>query len=208
MFKYQFLPLVIRTCQFRAIYHTAKKLGVDLTGTGAFVQRVCVSKGFRYLVASRTSNRATTRLEQVFVDLLGPRSVVRKEGKLYTIVPRDGCSRYSWMYRLASKQDTPHALECFLADDRMDCSIKMMRSDNGPEFRGEFGAILDRKTIEREYILPGVGELDGVVESAMAMSSATRQTAREEAHVLFPDTDRPSDRIHCGARVWHGHTCI
>lgn len=52
-------------------------------------------------------------------------------------------------------------------------------------------SILNQNRVKRYYIPPGVFEFDSVVERATVKLSATQQPAREEAHILFPDTEVP-----------------
>lgn len=108
------------------------------------------------------------------MNLVGPKSAATHDCKRYSLVSRENLSHYSWMYLLTSKQDTPRALRRFSADTWTEGSVKVMRSDNGSEFREELGAILDHDKIKQEYIPPGVRCLNGVVERAIAPLSTTQ----------------------------------
>lgn len=52
----------------------------------------------------------------------------------------------------------------FLADTMTEGRIKIMRSDNFSDIREEFVVILYWNKIERKYMPPGVGEINGIVE--------------------------------------------
>lgn len=143
-------------------HRIAKKLGIELTGTMRLYNGCAVSRGFRYSAASRTK-RVKTRSERAYVDLVEPTLVATKEGKRYAIVCMDYFSRYSWMHLLASKQDTFRVLERFLADTRIEESIKIISTNNGSEFREGYGANLDPNTMKREYIPPSISESNGVI---------------------------------------------
>lgn len=54
---------------------------------------------------------------------------------------------------------------------------------------GEFGAILDRNIIEREYITPGITEINGVIGRAIAILGAAQHAVREKVNSLFPDAE-------------------
>lgn len=127
--------------------------------------------------------------------LVEPTSIAMKEGKRSAIVFRGDSPRYSWMYLLAPKRDTSRALERSLVDTSMDGSIKIrikiMRSDNGSDFRGKFGAILDRHKVKAGAHSPGDSELNGVVERAIAMLRTPQQTAKRKTHKLSPNAEIP-----------------
>lgn len=86
------------------------------------------------------------------MDLVRPKSEATRKSESFAIVFRDGFSRYSRMYPIASNQDAPHARECFLAGTGWEGDVKVMHTGNGSDFEREFGSILDRKRSKREYV--------------------------------------------------------
>ena len=77
-----------------------------------------MAKGVRYPIRKKAAFRATRRVQRVFADLVGPKSVKTIKGQSYALLFRDYFSRFSWMYLLKSKDQASRALQGFLADTR------------------------------------------------------------------------------------------
>ena len=164
---------------------TAKSMGVKLTGTLTQCQGCSVAKGLRAPIPKSTTSRSTERLGRVFIDLSGRKEIAAPGGKRYAMVLRDDFSRYSWVYYLESKSDAHKALRRFLADVRNEGSVKIIRTDGGAEFKGEFQEICDKHQIKREFSPPNSPQYNGCVERGLAILEVTSRAARIQAKNLF-----------------------
>jgi transposase InsO family protein len=71
------------------------------------------------------------------MDLFGPVSVKSLGKKSYGLVVTDDSSRFSWVNFLSSKDETPEVLIKHLkrCETISGCKVKLLRSDNGIEFK-------------------------------------------------------------------------
>jgi transposase InsO family protein len=76
-------------------------------------------------------------LELLHMDLFGPIAYISIGGSKYCLVIVDDCSRFTWVFFLQEKSQTPETLKGFLrrAQNEFDLRIKKIRSDNGTEFK-------------------------------------------------------------------------
>ena len=104
-----------------------------------------MAKRLRKPIARSTHTRAAKKLQRVFVDLSGPMAVQSIGGERYTLIVRDGCTRFTRVYFLRHKSDAASAFESFLAEVRADgtqSAVMAVRSDNGRVFRRSFRGTL------------------------------------------------------------------
>lgn len=99
-------------------------------------------------------NKAKARLQRIFVDLIGPKSVGTEEGKRYA------CSELSKRIILilffALKQNIPRTLEASLAATIKEGDVKMIRSNDDPDFHSKLFFVCYRHRVKREYKPLGV----------------------------------------------------
>ncbi|GJR01485.1 integrase, catalytic region, zinc finger, CCHC-type containing protein [Tanacetum coccineum] len=78
-----------------------------------------------------------SKLELLHMDLCGPMRVASINGKKYILVIVDDYSRYTWVYFLHSKDETPEIIKKFIAQAQLNCKAKVckIRTDNGTEFK-------------------------------------------------------------------------
>ncbi|GJW87906.1 putative ribonuclease H-like domain-containing protein, partial [Tanacetum coccineum] len=77
------------------------------------------------------------KLELLHMDLCGPMRVASINGNKYIIVIVDGYSRYTWVYFLHSKDETPEIIKKFIAQAQLNYKAKVckIRTHNGTEFK-------------------------------------------------------------------------
>lgn len=149
---------------------TAKRMGVKLTGEFQPCAGCSRGKGYRKPIPSTTSSRSTRKLQRVFVDLSGKKSVPSIGGSYYAMIVRDDFTRFTWLYFLKNKIDAFKKFEQFLADVRDHGEVEAVRSDNGGKFIGEhFAEICNLHRIRREYTTPSTPELNGIAERGLDM---------------------------------------
>ncbi|GJY19581.1 retrovirus-related pol polyprotein from transposon TNT 1-94 [Tanacetum coccineum] len=78
-----------------------------------------------------------SKLELLHMDLCGPMRVALINGKKYILVIVDDYSRYTWVYFLHSKDETPKIIKKFIAQAQLNYKAKVckIRTDNGTEFK-------------------------------------------------------------------------
>ncbi|GJY58606.1 retrovirus-related pol polyprotein from transposon TNT 1-94 [Tanacetum coccineum] len=78
-----------------------------------------------------------SKLELLHMDLCGPMRVASISGKKYILVIVDDFSRYTWVYFLRSKDETPEIIKKFITQAQLNYKAKVckIRTDNGTEFK-------------------------------------------------------------------------
>ncbi|GKE17406.1 retrovirus-related pol polyprotein from transposon TNT 1-94 [Tanacetum coccineum] len=78
-----------------------------------------------------------SKLELLHIDLCGPMRVASINRKKYIIVIVDDFSRYTWVYFLYSKDETPEIIKKFIAQAQLNYKAKVCKihTDNGTEFK-------------------------------------------------------------------------
>ncbi|GJU45265.1 integrase, catalytic region, zinc finger, CCHC-type containing protein, partial [Tanacetum coccineum] len=78
-----------------------------------------------------------SKLEMLHMDLCGPMRVASINGKKYILVIVDDYSRYTWVYFLHSKDETPEIIKKFITQAQLNYKAKVckIRTDNGTEFK-------------------------------------------------------------------------
>ncbi|GKD81364.1 retrovirus-related pol polyprotein from transposon TNT 1-94, partial [Tanacetum coccineum] len=71
------------------------------------------------------------------LELCGPIRVASINGKKYILVIVEDYSRYTWVYFLRSKDETPEIIKKFIAQAQLNYKAKVckIRTDNGTEFK-------------------------------------------------------------------------
>nr|GFC25653.1 hypothetical protein [Tanacetum cinerariifolium] len=78
-----------------------------------------------------------SKLELLHMDLCGPMRVASINGKKYILVIVDDYSRYTWVYFLHSKDETPEIIKKLIAQAQFNykANVCKIRTDNGTEFK-------------------------------------------------------------------------
>ncbi|GJZ65724.1 putative ribonuclease H-like domain-containing protein, partial [Tanacetum coccineum] len=79
----------------------------------------------------------TEPLHTLHMDLFGPTSVKSINHASYCLVITDDCTRFSWVFFLASKDETSGIIQTFIRqiENQLSHRVKIIRSDNGTEFK-------------------------------------------------------------------------
>nr|GEU84430.1 reverse transcriptase domain-containing protein [Tanacetum cinerariifolium] len=77
------------------------------------------------------------KLELLHMDLCGPMRVASINGKKYILMIVDDYSRYTWVYFLHSKDETPEIIKKFIPQAQLNYKAKFCKicTDNGTEFK-------------------------------------------------------------------------
>ncbi|GJZ14478.1 retrovirus-related pol polyprotein from transposon TNT 1-94 [Tanacetum coccineum] len=101
------------------------------------------------------------------MDLCGPIRVASINGKKYILVIVDDFSRYTWVYFLRSKDETPEIIKKFIAQAQLNYKAKVckIRTDNGTEFKNtSLKAHYEKLGIMQQFSIARTPQQNGVVE--------------------------------------------
>ncbi|GJU05798.1 putative ribonuclease H-like domain-containing protein [Tanacetum coccineum] len=115
----------------------------DFPSKRFFNDQTCVAclKGKQHRAAYKTKifSSITKPLFKLHMDLFGPTFVSSLMHKKYCLVVTDDYSRFSWVFFLATKDEISEILKNFIKEieNLVDQKVKIIRSDNGTEFKNE-----------------------------------------------------------------------
>ncbi|GJW58943.1 putative ribonuclease H-like domain-containing protein [Tanacetum coccineum] len=126
-------------------------------------------KGKQHKASYKTKlvNSINKPLHMIHMDLFGPTNVKSLVKKSYYLVVTDDFSRFSWVFFLASKDETSEILKTFITgiENQLDYKVKVIRSDNGTEFKNSvMNQFCDMKGIKREFSVARTPQQNGVAE--------------------------------------------
>ncbi|GJS80894.1 retrovirus-related pol polyprotein from transposon TNT 1-94 [Tanacetum coccineum] len=108
-----------------------------------------------------------SKLELLHMDLCGPMRVASVNGKKYILVIVDNFSRFTWVYFLRSKDETPEIIKKFIAQAQLNYKAKVckIRTDNGTEFKNAtLKAHYEKLGIMQQFSTTRTPQQNGVVE--------------------------------------------
>ncbi|GJZ80791.1 retrovirus-related pol polyprotein from transposon TNT 1-94 [Tanacetum coccineum] len=147
-------------------------------------------KGMRYRASckSKTENSLTLPLHFLHMDLFGPTFVKRLMKKIYCLVVIDDYSRFTWVFFLATKDETSGILKSFIIGIKnlVDYKVKVIRCDNGTEFKNrEMNQFCEMKGNLRQYSVARTPQQNTVTERR-------NRTLIEAARTMLPDSKLPT----------------
>ncbi|GJX57850.1 putative ribonuclease H-like domain-containing protein [Tanacetum coccineum] len=124
-------------------------------------------KGKQHRASCKKIEERTVRepLELLHMDLFGPVSVESVNRKKYCLVVTDDCSKFSWVFFLAYKDETYDMLHDLIVglENRLRHKVKTIRCDNGTEFKNQLmNEFCAKKGIKREYSIARTPQQNGV----------------------------------------------
>nr|GEY16192.1 putative ribonuclease H-like domain-containing protein [Tanacetum cinerariifolium] len=110
-----------------------KKNKVLFTDTECLV----LSSDFKLPDESQVLLRVPRENNMLHMDLFGPTFVKRLNKKSYCLVITDDYSRFTWVFFLATKDETSPILKTFITslENQLSLKVKVIRSDKGTEFK-------------------------------------------------------------------------
>ncbi|GJZ75917.1 ribonuclease H-like domain-containing protein [Tanacetum coccineum] len=145
-------------------------------------------KQHRASCKSKVLNPITNPLFMLYMDLFGPTFVSSLMHKKYCLVVTDDYSRFTWVFFLATKDETSEILKNFIKEieNLVDKKVKIIRCDNGTEFKNK---VMDdfcrEKGIRREYSVARTPQQNGVAERR-------NRTLIEAARTMLADSKLPT----------------
>ncbi|GJW79963.1 retrovirus-related pol polyprotein from transposon TNT 1-94 [Tanacetum coccineum] len=130
----------------------------------------------------------TKPLHTLHMDLFGPTSVKSINHASYCLVITDDCTRFSWVFFLASKDETSGILQTFIRqiENQLSHRVKIIRSDNGTEFKNrDMLEFCGNKGIKQEYSNARTPQQNGVAKRM-------NRTLIEAARTMLADSLLPT----------------
>nr|GEW58897.1 putative ribonuclease H-like domain-containing protein [Tanacetum cinerariifolium] len=130
---------------------------------------VACKKGKQHRVSckSKTICSVDQPLFRLHIDLFCPTFVKSLSKKSYFLVITDDYSRFSWVFFLASKDETTPVLKTFIIglENLLSLKVKVIRCDNGTKFKNSnLNQFCGLKGIKREFSVPRTPQQNGIVE--------------------------------------------
>ncbi|GJZ30193.1 putative ribonuclease H-like domain-containing protein [Tanacetum coccineum] len=116
---------------------------------------------------SKIQNSFTHPLFMLHMDLCGPTFVSSLMNKKYCLVVTDDYSRFTWVFFLASKDETSDILKSFITqiENLVDKNVKIIRCDNGTEFKNRvMSEFCKKKGIKREFSVARTPQQNGIAK--------------------------------------------
>nr|GEZ44133.1 hypothetical protein [Tanacetum cinerariifolium] len=124
-------------------------------------------KQHRASCKSKPVNSVDQLLFRLHMDLFGPTFVKSINKKSYCLVIIDDYSRFTWVFFLASKDETSPILKTFITglENQLSLRVKVIRSDNRTEFKNsDLNQFCGLKGIKREFSVPKTPQQNGIAE--------------------------------------------
>nr|GEW43582.1 hypothetical protein [Tanacetum cinerariifolium] len=130
---------------------------------------VACKKGKQHKASCKTKPVSSVNqpLQRLYMDLFGPTFVKSLNKKSYCLVVTDDYSRFTWVFLLATKDETSPILKTFITglENQLSFKVKIIRSDNGTEFKNnDLNQFCGMKGIKREFSVPRIPQQNGIAE--------------------------------------------
>ncbi|GJT97417.1 putative ribonuclease H-like domain-containing protein [Tanacetum coccineum] len=156
------------------------------------INQTCVAcqKGKQHIASCKTKTVSSISqpLQMLHMDLFGLTFVKSLMKKMYCLVVTDDFSRFSWVFFLATKDETSEILKTFITgiENLIDLRVKVIRCDNGTEFKNRvMNQFCEMKGIKREFSVARTPQQNGVAERK-------NRTLIEAARTMLADSKLPT----------------
>nr|GEX44693.1 putative ribonuclease H-like domain-containing protein [Tanacetum cinerariifolium] len=150
---------------------------------------VAYEKGKQHRASCKTKPISSVNqpLQRLHMDLFGPTFVKSLNKKSYCLVVTYDYSRFTWVFFLATKDETSSILKTFITgiENQLSLKVKIIRSDNGTEFKNnDLNQFCGVKGIKREFSVPRTPQQNGIAERK-------NKTLIEAARTMLADSLLP-----------------
>ncbi|GJW95149.1 putative ribonuclease H-like domain-containing protein [Tanacetum coccineum] len=166
------------------------------------LKNIVPSGGKQHKASCKAKLERTIRkpLELLHMDLFGPISVDIINKKRYCLVVTDDFSRFSWVFFLATKDETSEILCNFIMglENQLNHTVKIIRSDNGTEFKNHImNEFYVKKGIKREFSVARTPQQNGMAERKnRTLIEAARTMKSDEGYLLGYSTTSKAFRVY------------
>ncbi|GJZ07078.1 putative ribonuclease H-like domain-containing protein [Tanacetum coccineum] len=151
-------------------------------------RRLVHGKQHRASCKTKTVNSISQPLQMLHMDLFGQTFVKSVMKKMYCLVVTDDFSRFSWVFFLATKDETSEILKTFITgiENLIDLRVKVIRCDNETEFKNRgMKQFCEMKGIKREFSVARTPQQNGVAERK-------NRTLIEATRTMLADSKLPT----------------
>ncbi|GJR24956.1 putative ribonuclease H-like domain-containing protein [Tanacetum coccineum] len=156
------------------------------------INQTCVScqkgKQHRASCKTKTVSLISQPLQMLHMDLFGPTFVKSLTKKMYCLVVTDDFSRFSWVFFLATKDETSEILKTLITgiENLIDLRVKVIKCDNMTKFKNRvMNQFCKMKCIKREFSVVRTPQQNGVAERK-------NRTLIEAARTMLADSILPT----------------
>nr|GEU92150.1 putative ribonuclease H-like domain-containing protein [Tanacetum cinerariifolium] len=159
---------------------------------------VACKKGKQHRASCKTKpvSSVDQPLYRLYMDLFRPTFVKSLNKKSYCLVVLDDYSRFTWVFFLATKDETSPILKTFITglENQLSLQVKVIRSDNGSEFKNnDLNQFYGMKGIKREFSVPRTLQQNGIAERK---NRTLNEAARTMVLVTKPHNKTPYELLH------------
>nr|GEU80102.1 putative ribonuclease H-like domain-containing protein [Tanacetum cinerariifolium] len=130
---------------------------------------VACNKGKQHKASCKTKPVSSVNqiLYRIHMDLFRPTFVKSLNKKSYYLIVTDDYSRFTWVFFLATKDETSPIFKTFITglENQLCLKVKVIKSDNGTEFKNnDLNQFCGIKGIKREFSVPRTPQQNGIAE--------------------------------------------
>nr|GEX75664.1 putative ribonuclease H-like domain-containing protein [Tanacetum cinerariifolium] len=130
---------------------------------------VTCQKGKQHKASCKTKlvSSISQPLQMLHMDLFGLTFIKSLNNKMYCLIVTDDFSRFSWVFFLASKDETSGILKSFITciKNQLNHRVKIIRCDNRTKFKNsEMNQFCQMKGIKREFSVARTPQQNGVAK--------------------------------------------
>nr|GEX04874.1 putative ribonuclease H-like domain-containing protein [Tanacetum cinerariifolium] len=130
---------------------------------------VACKKGKQHRASCKTKpvSSVNQTLQRLHMDLFGLTFVKSLNKKSYCLVVTDDYSRFTWVFFLATKDETSPILKTFITgiENQLSLKVKIIRSNNKTEFKNhDLNQFYRMKGIKREFSVARTPQQNGIAE--------------------------------------------
>nr|GEW25567.1 putative ribonuclease H-like domain-containing protein [Tanacetum cinerariifolium] len=149
----------------------------------------CKKGEHRASCKTKPVNSVDQPLYRLYMDLFGPTFVKSMNKKSYCLVVTDDYSRFTWVFFLATKDETSPILKTFITglENQLSLKVKVIRSDNGTEFKNhDLNQFCGIKGIKKEFSVPRTLQQNGIAERKNRTLIEAARTMLADSLLLIP----------------------
>nr|GEU51207.1 uncharacterized mitochondrial protein AtMg00810-like [Tanacetum cinerariifolium] len=167
---------------------------------------VACKKGKQHRASCKTKPVSSINqpLYMLHMDLFGPTFVKSLNKKSYCLVVTDDYSRFTWVFFLATKDETSLILKTFIIglENQLSLKVKVIRSDNGTEFKNnDLNQFCGMKGIKREFSVPRTPQQNSIAERKNGTLIEAARTMLADSLLLIPFWAKVDERFLVGYSV-------
>nr|GEU81419.1 putative ribonuclease H-like domain-containing protein [Tanacetum cinerariifolium] len=152
---------------------------------------VACKKGKQHKASCKTKTISSVSqpLQRLHMDLFGPTFVKSLNKKSYCLVVTDDYSFFTWVFFLATKDETSPILKTFISgiENQLSLKVKIIRSDNGTELKNsDLNQFCRMKGIKRKFSVPRTPQQNRIAKRKNRTLIEAARTMLEDSLLPVP----------------------